>query len=73
MPEECAVVAVVLRRILWRRAARRNQTLHRAAGGTAIVVAYPGLQSWACATHWWLLLIAGVLVGELAPALRSIA
>src|SRR6267378_7731048 len=50
--EECAVVAVLLRRILWRRAARRNQTLHRAAGDTAIVAAYPGLKSRACATHW---------------------
>src|ERR1700687_3271934 len=50
--EECAVVAVLLRRILWRRAPRWNQTLHRAAGHTAIVVAYPGLKSRACATHW---------------------
>jgi hypothetical protein len=50
--EECAVVAVLLCRILWRRAAQRNQTLHRAAGHTAIVVAYPGLKSRACATHW---------------------
>src|SRR6266478_626781 len=50
--EECAVVAVLLRRILWRRAPRRNQTLRRAAGHTAIVVAYPGLKSRACATHW---------------------
>jgi len=50
--EECAVVAVLLRRILWRRAPRWNQTLRRAAGHTAIVVAYPGLKSRACATHW---------------------
>jgi hypothetical protein len=50
--EEGVVVAVVLRRILWRGPARRNQTLHRAAGDTAIVVAYPGLMSGACATHW---------------------
>ena len=47
-----SVVAVLLRRILWRRAPRWNQTLHRAAGHTAIVVAYPGLKSRACATHW---------------------
>jgi len=39
--EECAVVAVLLRRILWRRAPRWNQKLHRAAGHTAIVVALP--------------------------------
>ena len=41
--EECAVVAFLPRCILWRRAPPRNQTLHRAAGHTAIVVAYPGL------------------------------
>jgi hypothetical protein len=49
--EECVVVAVLLCRILWRRAARGNQTLHRAAGDTPIVVAYPGLKSGACTTH----------------------
>jgi len=38
------LVAVLLRRILWRRAPRWNQKLHRAAGHTAIVVAYPGLK-----------------------------
>src|SRR5229473_6077098 len=65
--QECAVVAVLLRRILWRRAARRNQTLHRAAGDTALVAAYPGLKSRACATHW------GVIRPRFRRKLRIVA
>jgi putative transposase len=45
-------VAFLLRRIIWRRTARRNQTLHRAASDTTIVAAYPDLNSGACATRW---------------------
>ena len=50
--EQCTVVAFLLRRILWRRTARPHPTLPRAASDTAIVLAYPGVNSGACATRW---------------------
>src|SRR5205807_10461658 len=50
-PEKCFVVAFLFRRILWRRTTPPHQALHSTAGDTAIVVAYPGLKSGACATR----------------------
>ena len=50
--EECAVVALFVRRILWRRTARGDQTRHRTASHTTLLAAYPGPNSEASATHW---------------------
>ena len=50
--EESFVVAFLLRRILRRRPTGHNQTLHGAAGDSAIVAAYPALKDGACAAHW---------------------
>jgi hypothetical protein len=50
--EECFVVAFLLRRIMRRRPTGHNQTLHEAAGDSAIVAAYTALMDGACAAHW---------------------